>query len=71
MQELRGVAGRKGRGHHRVEHAGEPPDLARHAGVDYRVLTRHLPGWEPAGVLDTLRLARATYTDTPDTTSTP
>ncbi|MDH6130211.1 hypothetical protein [Kitasatospora sp. GP82] len=25
------------------------------------MLLRHLPGWQPAGVLDTLRLARATY----------
>jgi exodeoxyribonuclease X len=31
---------------------------AHNAHVDYGVLTRHLPGWQPAGVLDTLRLAR-------------
>lgn len=35
------------------------------ASVEYKALTRHLPGWEPAGVLDTLRLARATYTNAP------
>ncbi|MFF4814538.1 exonuclease domain-containing protein [Kitasatospora sp. NPDC001309] len=34
---------------------------AHNAHVDYAVLLRHLPGWQPAGVLDTLRLARATY----------
>ncbi|MFB6518718.1 exonuclease domain-containing protein [Streptomyces sp. NPDC056401] len=33
---------------------------AHNASVEYRVLTRHLPGWEPAGVIDTLRLSRAT-----------
>jgi DNA polymerase III epsilon subunit-like protein len=36
---------------------------AHHAHVDYRVLKAHLPKWEPAGVLDTLRLARATLPD--------
>lgn len=34
---------------------------AHNATVDYRVLTAHLPNWQPVGVLDTLRLARATY----------
>ncbi|MCX4826053.1 3'-5' exonuclease [Streptomyces sp. NBC_01142] len=34
---------------------------AHNAHVDYRVLKAHLPKWEPAGVIDTLRLARATY----------
>lgn len=34
---------------------------AHNAHVDYAVLRRHLPDWQPAGVLDTLRLARATY----------
>ncbi|MFG2845365.1 exonuclease domain-containing protein [Kitasatospora sp. NPDC048296] len=34
---------------------------AHNAHVDHGVLLRHLPGWQPAGVLDTLRLARATY----------
>ncbi|OEV03757.1 DNA polymerase III subunit epsilon [Streptomyces nanshensis] len=38
---------------------------AHHAPVDYRELTRHLPGWKPTGVLDTLRLARATYPGLP------
>jgi DNA polymerase III epsilon subunit-like protein len=38
---------------------------AHNASVEYKVLTRHLPGWEPAGVIDTLRLARATYKDSP------
>ncbi|MFJ8477017.1 exonuclease domain-containing protein [Kitasatospora sp. NPDC094011] len=38
---------------------------ARNAHVDYGVLLRHLPGWQPAGVLDTLRLARATYPKAP------
>lgn len=36
---------------------------AHHAHVDYKALRSHLPGWEPAGVLDTLRLAKATYPD--------
>ncbi|MFJ2868263.1 exonuclease domain-containing protein [Kitasatospora sp. NPDC087314] len=34
---------------------------AHNAHVDYGVLLRHMPDWKPAGVLDTLRLARATY----------
>jgi DNA polymerase III epsilon subunit-like protein len=34
---------------------------AHNAGVDHGALTRHLPGWKPAGVIDTLRLARATF----------
>ncbi|WP_433225356.1 3'-5' exonuclease [Microtetraspora malaysiensis] len=38
---------------------------AHNAGVDYNVLRRHLPGWKPAGVIDTLRLARATYPAAP------
>ncbi|WP_037908903.1 3'-5' exonuclease [Actinacidiphila yeochonensis] len=32
---------------------------AHNAHVDYRVLSAHLPGWTPVGVVDTLRLARA------------
>ncbi|MFJ9417617.1 exonuclease domain-containing protein [Streptomyces sp. NPDC101227] len=36
---------------------------AHHAHVDYRVLKAHLPKWEPDGVIDTLRLAKATYPD--------
>ncbi|MEU9043600.1 MULTISPECIES: 3'-5' exonuclease [unclassified Kitasatospora] len=38
---------------------------AHNATVDHRVLARHLPGWSPAGVLDTLRLARARRPDLP------
>ncbi|MFE2939861.1 exonuclease domain-containing protein [Streptomyces sp. NPDC059255] len=34
---------------------------AHNAHVDYKVLSAHLPLWQPAGVLDTLRLAKATY----------
>ncbi|MCX5064204.1 exonuclease domain-containing protein [Streptomyces sp. NBC_00201] len=36
---------------------------AHSAHTDYRVLSAHLPGWEPTGVLDTLRLARKTFPD--------
>ncbi|OPF76703.1 DNA polymerase III subunit epsilon [Streptomyces antioxidans] len=38
---------------------------AHNAHTDYRVLKAHLPTWEPAGVLDTLRLAKATFRDVP------
>ncbi|MFF3691420.1 exonuclease domain-containing protein [Streptomyces sp. NPDC002187] len=38
---------------------------AHNAHVDYRVLTAHLPKWEPAGVLDSLRLAKATFPNLP------
>lgn len=38
---------------------------AHNASVEFKILTRHLPGWQPTGVLDTLRLARATYADAP------
>lgn len=38
---------------------------AHNAGVEYSVLTRHLPTWQPAGVIDTLRLARAALPDAP------
>ncbi len=41
---------------------------AHNAHVDYRALTHHLPGWQPAGVLDTLRLAKATYPGLPSYT---
>lgn len=37
---------------------GSLPIVAHHAGVDYAVLKRKMPGWEPTIVLDTLRLAR-------------
>ncbi|WP_406190851.1 exonuclease domain-containing protein [Streptomyces sp. NBC_01017] len=36
---------------------------AHSAHTDYRVLSAHLPSWQPVGVLDTLRLAKATYPD--------
>ncbi|MET8346757.1 3'-5' exonuclease [Streptomyces microflavus] len=38
---------------------------AHNAHVDYKVLSAHLPRWQPAGVLDTLRLAKATYPGLP------
>ncbi|MER6178556.1 3'-5' exonuclease [Streptosporangium sp. NPDC001681] len=38
---------------------------AHNAHVDYTVLRRHLPDWQPDGVIDTLRLARATLPDAP------
>ncbi|WP_328747185.1 3'-5' exonuclease [Streptomyces sp. NBC_00285] len=41
---------------------------AHNAHVDYRELHRHLPTWKPAGVIDTLRLAKATYTGLPSYT---
>ncbi|MFE3579439.1 3'-5' exonuclease [Streptomyces vinaceus] len=34
---------------------------AHSATVEHSVLSRHLPDWRPAGVIDTLRLARATF----------
>ncbi len=33
--------------------------VAHNAHVDLDVLTRELPGWQPAAVVDTLKLARA------------
>ncbi|GAA1162034.1 DNA polymerase-3 subunit epsilon/exodeoxyribonuclease X [Kitasatospora gansuensis] len=39
--------------------------VAHNASVDYRLLARLLPGWEPAGVICTLRLARALRPDLP------
>ncbi|MBG0823337.1 3'-5' exonuclease [Planomonospora sp. ID91781] len=38
---------------------------AHNAHVDFQALTRHLPGWEPAAVVDTLRLARAALPQAP------
>jgi DNA polymerase III epsilon subunit-like protein len=32
--------------------------IAHNAHIDLEVLTRELPGWQPAGVVDTLKLAR-------------
>ncbi|MEE4543680.1 hypothetical protein V2S66_17090 [Streptomyces sp. V4-01] len=37
-------------------------DRGAQRAVDYWALRSHLPAWEPAGVLDTLRLARAART---------
>ncbi len=37
--------------------------IAHNARVEYDVLRRHMPGWAPATVLDTLRLARALWPD--------
>lgn len=37
--------------------------VAHNASVERQVLTTHLPGWQPAGWLDTLRLARAVWPD--------
>ncbi|MCJ1677053.1 3'-5' exonuclease [Streptomyces sp. APSN-46.1] len=34
---------------------------AHSASVEYGLLTRHMPHWQPAGVIDTLRLARAAF----------
>jgi DNA polymerase-3 subunit epsilon/exodeoxyribonuclease X len=34
---------------------------AHNAHVDYGLLARLLPGWEPAGVIDTLKLSRHLY----------
>ncbi|WP_327359648.1 3'-5' exonuclease [Streptomyces sp. NBC_01304] len=34
---------------------------AHRAHTEYQVLTAHLPTWAPDGVLDTLRLAKATF----------
>lgn len=38
---------------------------AHNAHVDYRVLSAHLPPWQPSGVLDTLRLAKTTHPELP------
>ncbi|MEU5001919.1 3'-5' exonuclease [Streptomyces sp. NPDC021622] len=38
---------------------------AHNAHVDYRALTDHLRGWQPTGVIDTLRLSRTTYPEAP------
>ena len=38
---------------------------AHGAHTDYRLLQRLMPAWEPAGVIDTLRLARAVYPQAP------
>ncbi|WP_405443284.1 exonuclease domain-containing protein [Streptomyces niveus] len=38
---------------------------AHNAHVDHRVLSAHLPAWRPTGVIDTLRLAKATHPGLP------
>lgn len=38
---------------------------AHNAHVDHRVLSAHLPTWRPTGVIDTLRLAKATHPGLP------
>lgn len=35
--------------------------VAHNASVDYSVVKRHLPDWVPAGIIDTLKLARHVY----------
>ncbi|MCX4515918.1 3'-5' exonuclease [Streptomyces sp. NBC_01619] len=44
---------------------GEAWICGHNVSVDYRVLKAHLPNWEPAGVIDTLRLARSAYEGLP------
>lgn len=39
--------------------------VAHSASVEYGCLTRHLPGWQPEGVIDTLRAAKAVYPGAP------
>jgi len=39
--------------------------IAHNANVDYEVLKRHLPGWDPVGVLDTLRFSRKVWPHLP------
>jgi DNA polymerase III epsilon subunit-like protein len=46
-------------------HLGTAWIAAHNAHVDYRALSAHLPGWQPAGVIDTLRLARTALPDLP------
>jgi exodeoxyribonuclease X len=40
---------------------GEVWIAAHNASVDYHALAAHLPGWSPAGVIDTLKLSRAAH----------
>lgn len=35
--------------------------VAHNAKIEYDALTRHLPGWTPEGIFDTLRLSRAVW----------
>ncbi|OKI19850.1 hypothetical protein A6A25_38890 [Saccharothrix sp. CB00851] len=39
--------------------------VAHNAGTEYRVLSAHLPGWQPPMVLDTLKLAKHVWPDLP------
>ncbi|WP_053716191.1 3'-5' exonuclease, partial [Saccharothrix sp. NRRL B-16348] len=39
--------------------------IAHNAGTEYRVLSAHLPGWQPPLVLDTLTLAKHVWPDLP------
>ncbi len=42
---------------------GDRIPVAHNAPVEYDMLRRHMPGWAPTVVLDTLRLARAVWPD--------
>lgn len=50
---------------HGLNDTDEHLERARHLSRHAHALSRHLPTWEPAGVIDTLRLAKATYKDLP------
>ncbi len=39
--------------------------VAHNAKLDYDVIKRHLPEWEPAGIIDTLRLSRYVLPNAP------
>ncbi|MBN3055165.1 MULTISPECIES: 3'-5' exonuclease [Pectobacterium] len=39
--------------------------VAHNAKVDYDVIKRHIPEWEPVGIIDTLRLARCVLPNAP------
>ena len=44
---------------------GQDVLVAHNAHVDLDVLTRHLPGWAPDGVIDTLKLSRRLHPQRP------
>lgn len=46
-------------------HLGEGVLVAHNAHVDLDVITRQLPGWQPAAVIDTLKLSRRLNPDRP------
>lgn len=46
-------------------HLGRDVLVAHNAHVDLDVLTRHLPGWEPDAVVDTLKLSRRLHPQRP------